>query len=48
MNRQVREKLVGVEFELVASTPEAFGDWIRKEIPRWGNVIRETGARATD
>lgn len=43
----VRGKLVGVNFELVASTPEYFGEWIRKEIPRWAAIIKQTGAKAT-
>jgi tripartite-type tricarboxylate transporter receptor subunit TctC len=41
----VRDKLRDMEFEVVGSTPEQFGSWIRAEIPRWGKVIRETGTR---
>jgi tripartite-type tricarboxylate transporter receptor subunit TctC len=41
----VRDKLVAVEFEMVAGTPEQFGDWIRTEIQRWGKVIKQTGAK---
>ena len=43
---EVRDKLVAVDFEMVASTPEYFGEWIRKEIPRWAQVIKQTGARS--
>ncbi len=42
----VREKLQGMEFEVVAGTPEQFAGWIRTEIPRWGKVIKATGAKA--
>ena len=35
-----------MEFDIVASTPAQFSDWIRVEIGRWGKVIRDTGARA--
>ncbi len=42
----VREKLQGMEFEVVAGTPEQFAGWIRTEIPRWGKVIKSTGAKA--
>ncbi|WP_151445777.1 Bug family tripartite tricarboxylate transporter substrate binding protein [Lacisediminimonas profundi] len=42
----VRARLREMEFEIVAGTPEQFGDWIRGEIPRWGKVIRETGTKA--
>ncbi|HMN83282.1 MAG TPA: tripartite tricarboxylate transporter substrate binding protein [Burkholderiaceae bacterium] len=41
----IREKLVGLEFEIVANTPEQFTAWIRAEIPRWGAVIKATGAK---
>jgi len=43
---EVSEKLLGVNFEMVASTPEQFEAWIRKEIPLWAKVIRQTGAKA--
>jgi tripartite-type tricarboxylate transporter receptor subunit TctC len=42
----VKAKLQQMEFELVAGTPEQFAQWIRTEIPRWGKVIKDTGARA--
>lgn len=42
----IRERLLGMEFEIVGSTPEQFGAWIRSEIPRWGKVIKATGAKA--
>jgi tripartite-type tricarboxylate transporter receptor subunit TctC len=42
---EVRDRLLAVEFELVAGTPEQFSDWIRAEIPRWGKVIKQTGAK---
>jgi tripartite-type tricarboxylate transporter receptor subunit TctC len=42
---EVRDKLVGMEFEVLASTPEQFASWIKTEILRWGKVIKATGAR---
>jgi hypothetical protein len=42
----VRDKLLAVDFEMVASSPDYFGDWIRKEIPRWAEVVRKTGAKS--
>jgi tripartite-type tricarboxylate transporter receptor subunit TctC len=45
---EVRDKLLAVDFEMVASTPEYFGEWIRKEIPRWAQVIKQTGAKAAN
>jgi tripartite-type tricarboxylate transporter receptor subunit TctC len=43
---EVRAKLNAVDFEVISSSPEEFGKFIRSEIPRWGRVIRQTGARA--
>ena len=45
---EIRDKLLAVDFEMVASTPEYFGEWIRKEIPRWSTIIKQTGAKATN
>ena len=41
----VRKKLEDLQFEVVAGTPEQFATWIRSEIPRWGQVIKTTGAK---
>lgn len=43
---EMRERLRDMEFEVIASSPEQFGAWIRTEIPRWGKVIKATGAKA--
>jgi tripartite-type tricarboxylate transporter receptor subunit TctC len=43
---EVRAKLDQMQMDLVAGTPEQFSQLIRAEIPRWGKVIRETGAKA--
>jgi len=42
----VRDKLLEMEFEVLATSPEQFSDWIRSEIPRWGKVVKATGAKA--
>ena len=42
----VKQKLQDMEFEVVASSPAQFGQWIGTEIPRWGKVIKATGAKA--
>ena len=42
---EVRDKLLAVEFEMVAGSPEQFSEWIRAEIARWGKVIKQTGAK---
>jgi tripartite-type tricarboxylate transporter receptor subunit TctC len=42
---QVKETLQGMEFEVIAGTPEQFAQWIQTEIPRWGKVIKDTGLK---
>jgi tripartite-type tricarboxylate transporter receptor subunit TctC len=42
----VKEQLQKLEFEVVAGSPEQFAGWIQTEIPRWGKVIKATGAKA--
>jgi tripartite-type tricarboxylate transporter receptor subunit TctC len=41
----ITAKLHEMEFEVVAGTPEQFSSWIGSEIPKWGKVIKSTGAR---
>jgi len=43
---EVREKLESMEFEVIAGSPDQFRNWIGSEIPRWGKVIKATGAKA--
>jgi tripartite-type tricarboxylate transporter receptor subunit TctC len=42
----IQKRLNDMEFEIVASTPRQFSDWIGTEIVRWGKVIKDTGAKA--
>ncbi len=42
----IKKRLIEMEFEIVASSPRQFSDWIRTEIGRWGKVIKDTGAKA--
>jgi tripartite-type tricarboxylate transporter receptor subunit TctC len=42
----VKKKLQDMEFEIVASSPAEFSQWIEREIQRWGAVIKSTGAKA--
>ena len=41
----VKENLVALGFETVASTPEEFADRIKLEIPKWGKVIRDANIK---
>lgn len=42
----VAPQLQAMEFEVIGSTPQQFGAWIRSETRKWGEVIKETGAKA--
>jgi len=41
----VVQKLDGLGFEIVGSTPEQFGAYIRTEIKKWEKVVRASGAK---
>jgi tripartite-type tricarboxylate transporter receptor subunit TctC len=33
-------------FEIAGGSPDAFADWLRREIPKWNRVIRDAGLKA--
>ena len=41
----VKEKLGAAGFEVLLSTPEQFGDFVRVEVERWGKVVKASGAK---
>lgn len=43
---EVKGKLEALSMEVVATSAEDFRRWIAKEIPLWGQVIKDTGATA--
>jgi tripartite-type tricarboxylate transporter receptor subunit TctC len=43
---EITKRLLEMEFEIVATTPHQFRDWIASEIKRWGKVIKDTGTKA--
>ena len=47
MQRQdVRDRLIGIGVEPVASSPAEFTAYLRSEIPKWSKVIKQAGIRA--
>ncbi|MGQ2923241.1 MAG: Bug family tripartite tricarboxylate transporter substrate binding protein [Hydrogenophaga sp.] len=42
---EIKARLKDMEFEIVASSPQEFSNWISTEIVRWGKVIKDTGAK---
>jgi tripartite-type tricarboxylate transporter receptor subunit TctC len=41
-----RQRLVGIGADVVGSTPEAFGQFIRSELAKWSRIIKQSGASA--
>ncbi len=41
----VKERLAAIDFEPVGNTPEEFGAFIKKEVARWGKVVRDAGIK---
>jgi len=42
---EVRERLLAQGFDLIGSTPEQFGAYVRAELPKWARVVKAVGAR---
>ena len=42
----IRKRLLDMEFDIIASSPRQFADWIQTEIGRWGVVVKSTGTKA--
>jgi tripartite-type tricarboxylate transporter receptor subunit TctC len=42
----VREKLTGVGFDVVTSTPEEFARYIRSEVAKWRELAQRMGLKA--
>ena len=40
-----RERMAALGADIVTGTPEQFADYIKVETAKWGQLIRETGAR---
>jgi len=43
--RDVRDRLVGLGFEVAGNTPEEFAAWMKSERTKWAKVIQESGAK---
>jgi tripartite-type tricarboxylate transporter receptor subunit TctC len=42
---EMKERFVAQGVDLASSSPEAFGELIRAEIPKWRKVVRDSGAK---
>jgi tripartite-type tricarboxylate transporter receptor subunit TctC len=41
----VRERLESLTMEPIGGTPQQFTEYVRAEVVKWGNVVRQTGAK---
>jgi len=44
-NQEIRERQISQGLEPVGSTPEYFAEFIKTEIDKWGNVVRQAGIK---
>jgi len=43
--QELKDRFVGMGAELVSSTPEEFGAYIRSESAKWSKVIKDAGIK---
>jgi tripartite-type tricarboxylate transporter receptor subunit TctC len=43
---EIKDRFVALGAELLSSTPDEFGAYIKSETAKWGKVIKESGAKA--
>jgi tripartite-type tricarboxylate transporter receptor subunit TctC len=41
----VKEKFATLGFEFTPNTPAQFGDYLNREVVKWGKVVKDSGAR---
>src|SRR5207249_1077586 len=41
---EVRERMASQGFDIVANSPEQFGDFLKREVARWKAAVKASGA----
>ena len=41
----IKERLATLGFDFTPNTPEQFADYLQREVAKWGQVVRDSGAR---
>lgn len=44
-NAELRQRLMAESFEPIGTPPEGLAEYMKREIPRWAKLVKETGAR---
>ena len=42
----IRDRFTALGGEIIGGTPDEFAAYIKKEIPKWTKVVKDSGARA--
>ena len=42
---EIREGLIAQGADPVGNSPEAFGAWVKLEVQKWAQVVRDSGAK---
>jgi tripartite-type tricarboxylate transporter receptor subunit TctC len=41
----IKERLAVLAFDYTPNTPQQFAEYVRKEVAKWGKVVKDSGAR---
>ena len=45
MQPEVKDRILGLGFDIIASTPEQFTVQIKAEVAKWGKVVKDAGIK---
>jgi tripartite-type tricarboxylate transporter receptor subunit TctC len=45
-NPEIKSQINGKGFEIVTSSPNQLGDYIKSEVTKWGSIVKKSGATA--
>ena len=45
-NPEIKSQIYGKGFEIVTSSPNQLGDYIKSEVTKWGSIVKKSGATA--
>jgi tripartite-type tricarboxylate transporter receptor subunit TctC len=45
-NPEIKGQINGKGFEIITSTPNQLGEYIKSEVAKWGPIVKKSGATA--